>query len=217
MKDRARGNRGRRGGVASTLDQIQNAFPGIRIHLHRAAQIYGCRVIASSGRRYRKTSRRNDAVPGGSFLLARFPSSPDYDSTHQPGDWFPQHRRRTEMRGSDVLRSPTLFADEAAGLYLSHRFPNLSARIRVRWVTPTMFTAFPRPQRRAPHAGSLPDGDLLRRKAPTIPFAPGRIFQSAIRPHHSGLRMTISAEAGNHWRGRLIAATAGLGRILGLP
>jgi hypothetical protein len=78
MKDRA-GIVGR-GGVASTLDRIQSAFPGIRIHL--AGHSFGCRVITAAAAVTAKP------VASMTLLQAAFSHnsfSPDYDSTHQPG------------------------------------------------------------------------------------------------------------------------------------
>jgi pimeloyl-ACP methyl ester carboxylesterase len=69
-----------RGAVASTLGLIQNAFPGVRIHL--AGHSFGCRVITAAAGALLKP------VASMTLLQAAFSHnafSPDYDSTHQPG------------------------------------------------------------------------------------------------------------------------------------
>jgi hypothetical protein len=78
MKDRA-GQVGR-GGVAQMLQNIQAAFPTLRIHL--IGHSFGCRVVTSAA------ATITQPVASMTLLQAAFSHnsfSPDFDNTHQPG------------------------------------------------------------------------------------------------------------------------------------
>jgi pimeloyl-ACP methyl ester carboxylesterase len=195
MKDRA-GIVGRRG-VASTLDQIQNAFPDIRIHL--AGHSFGCRMMASAAAATAKP------VAGMTLFQAAFSHnsfSPDYDSTHQPGGF-------RDVISGQKCEGPILIThslnDEALSLYYpiaSRIFGQNSSSLGD---ANDVYGALGRNGAR--HTPEASDGDLLAEGA-RYSFAPGRIFNlraDRIIQAHDDIVKPETAWA-------LIAA-AGLGRI----
>ena len=194
MKDRA-GIVGR-GGVASTLDRIQSAFPGIRIHL--AGHSFGCRVIASAA----ATTAR--PVAGMTLFQAAFSHnsfSPDYDSTHQPGGF-------RDIVSGGKCAGPMLVThsvkDEALGLC----YPIASEILRQNSSSigdaGDLYGALGRNGAR--HTPEASDGDLLAEGA-RYSFAPGRIFN--LRADHIIQAHSDIVKPETAWA--LIAA-AGLGR-----
>ncbi len=194
MKDRA-GIVGR-GGVASMLDGVQSAFPGIRIHL--AGHSFGCRVIASAAAATAKP------VASMTLLQAAFSHnsfSPDYDSTHQPGGF------RDVVTGRKC-EGPMLIThsvnDEALGLC----YPIASRILRQNSSSigdaGDLYGALGR--NGALHTPEASDGDLLAEGA-RYSFSPGRIFN--LRADHIIQAHSDIVKPETAWA--LIAA-AGLGR-----
>ena len=202
MKERA-GIVGR-GGVASTLDQIQTAFPAIRIHL--IGHSFGCRVIASAAAATAKP------VASMTLFQAAFSHnsfSPDYDSTHQPGGF-------RNVVGGRKCEGPMLIThslnDEALGLYYpiaSRIFGQNSSSLGVAKLGGANDVYGALGRNGARHTPEASDGDLLAEGA-RYSFAPGRIFNlraDRIIQAHDDIVKPETAWA-------LIAA-AGLGRISG--
>ena len=185
-----------RGGVASTLDQIRGAFPGIRIHL--AGHSFGCRAIVAAAA---ATAKPVDSMTLLQAAFSHNSFSPDYDSTHQPGGFrYVVSGRKCE---GPMLVTHSV-KDEALALYYpiaSRIFRQNSSSIGD---AGDLYGALGRNGAR--HTPEASDGDLLAEGAP-YSFAPGRIFNlqaDHIIQAHSDIVKPETAWA-------LIAA-AGLGR-----
>jgi pimeloyl-ACP methyl ester carboxylesterase len=195
MKDRA-GIVGRQG-VASALDQIQSAFPGIRIHL--AGHSFGCRVVASAA------SATAKPVACMTLFQAAFSHnsfSPDYDSTHQPGGF-------RDIVDGRKCEGPMLIThsvnDEALGLcypLASRIFGQNSSSFGD---ANDVYGALGRNGAR--HTPEASDGDLLA-EGVRYSFAPGRIFNLRADRFIQAHADIVKPETA--WA--LIAA-AGLGRV----
>jgi hypothetical protein len=202
MKDRA-GIVGR-GGVASTLDQIQSAFPGIRIHL--TGHSFGCRLVASAAA---VTAKPIACMALFQAAFSHNSFSPDYDSTHQPGGF---RDVITERKCEGPMLITHSVNDEALGLgypIASRIFGQNSSSlgdVRLGGAN-DVYGALGRNGAR--HTPEASDGDLLAEGA-DYSFAPGRIFNlraDRIIQSHADIVKPETAWA-------LIAA-AGLGRISG--
>jgi pimeloyl-ACP methyl ester carboxylesterase len=163
MKDRA-GIVGR-GAVAPALDEIQAAYPGLRIHL--AGHSFGCRVIAAAA--------AVTAQPVASMALfqAAFSHnsfSPDYDSSHQPGSFRDLVTAR-KCAGPMIITHS--MRDEAVGL----GYPIASA------ISGQNASSIGGPRDRygalgrngARHTPEASDGQLLAEGTP-YSFAPGLLY-----------------------------------------
>jgi pimeloyl-ACP methyl ester carboxylesterase len=152
-------------GLARSLDQIQDDYPGIRIHL--AGHSFGCRAITAAAAAARRP------LASMTLLQAAFSHnsfSPDFDSTHQPGG-FRSVVDEAKCDGPILITHSA--RDEAVGFY----YPVASRIFRQN------ASSFGGPNdrygalgrngaRRTPEAS---DGDLLPEGVP-YSLTPGGIF-----------------------------------------
>ncbi len=163
MKERA-GIVGR-GAVAQSLDRLQAAFPGVRIHL--VGHSFGCRAIAAAAAAIARP------VATMTLFQAAFSHnafSPDFDSTHRPGAF------RCVVTGRKFV-GPMLIShsvrDEAIGL----GYP-IASRFRGDRASSLGGANDPYGglgRTGALHTPEASDGDMLAEGA-CYSFAPGRIF-----------------------------------------
>lgn len=195
MKDRA-GIVGR-GGVASLLDQIATAFPGIRIHL--VGHSFGCRVIASAA------AAGTKPVACMTLFQAAFSHnsfSPDYDSTHQPGGF-------RDVVSGHKFAGPMLITHSVNDEALALGYPVISRILGQNSSSlgdaGDFYGALGRNGAR--HTPEASDGGLLPEGA-RYSFVPGRIFN--LRADHIIQAHADIVKPETAWA--LIAA-AGLGRV----
>lgn len=163
MKERA-GIVGRVG-LTRALDQIQDDYPGICVHL--AGHSFGCRAITAAAAAARRP------VASMTLFQAAFSHnsfSPDFDSTHQPGG-FRSVVDEAKCDGPILITHSV--RDEAVGFY----YP-IASRI-LRQNASSFGDASDRygalGRNGARHTPEASDGDLLPEGAP-YSLAPRRIF-----------------------------------------